>query len=133
MRQTEHLQHITTRVLLLLEISDKVAQAVKQNRGHMFGTSWILEEAIPIRFKAITTSKLTFETSFQRHFESVFSRRRINTLIKACANAGNLTRAEYWLGYLQEMNVQQNPKGLGKMLEARCTSELMSKAPTVLD
>ena len=54
-------------------------------------------------------------------------------MIKACANAGNLTRAEYWLGYLQEMNVQQNPKGLGKMLEARCTSELMSKAPTVLD
>ena len=42
----------------------------------------------------------------------------INTLIKACSNAGNLSRAEYWNQYLEKMGMQQNDVGFGKLMEA---------------
>ena len=42
----------------------------------------------------------------------------INTLIKACSNAGNLERAEYWNQYLEKMGMQQNDMGFGKLMEA---------------
>lgn len=43
----------------------------------------------------------------------------MNTLIKACANAGDLEAAEKWLRYLAEMGIQQNAKGFGKLMEDR--------------
>lgn len=55
-------------------------------------------------------------------------RRRINTLIKACANAGQLQRAEYWLQRLAERSVRQNSKGYGKLLEAAGKAGSLPKA-----
>ena len=46
---------------------------------------------------------------------------QINTLIKACSNAGNLERAEYWNQYLEKMGMQQNDMGFGKLMEAGTT------------
>lgn len=49
-----------------------------------------------------------------------------NTLIKSCANAGNLQRAEHWLHQMEELGIQQNVKGFGKLMEA---DESKFKAP----
>lgn len=43
----------------------------------------------------------------------------MNTLIKACANAGDLEAAEKWSRYLAKMGIQQNAKGFGKLMEDR--------------
>lgn len=42
-------------------------------------------------------------------------------MIKACSNAGNLERAEYWNQYLEKNGIQQNDMGFGKLMEAGTT------------
>ncbi|CAJ1355506.1 unnamed protein product, partial [Effrenium voratum] len=42
----------------------------------------------------------------------------VNTVIKACAAAGDLKKAEEWLQRLQDMNIQPNAKGIVKVADA---------------
>lgn len=42
----------------------------------------------------------------------------VNTVIKACANCGDLQSAELWFGRLQSLGIKANCNGVGKLAEA---------------
>ncbi|CAJ1362530.1 unnamed protein product [Effrenium voratum] len=60
--------------------------------------------------------------------EGSYLRYQVNTVIKACANAGRLERAEYWHARLKDMNLEQNDKGFGKLVEAASKAGNLPKA-----
>ena len=69
-------------------------------------------------------SILQLSSSIQTERLRGFSRSMyLNTLIKSCANAGDLQRAEHWQRQREELGMQQNVKGFGKLMEAALVME----------
>merc|ERR1712226_1340051 len=55
-----------------------------------------------------------------------------NTMLKACARAANLDRAEFWFSEMERLNVELNHKTFGKLIDVAAKAKRLDVAERVL-